>query len=466
MKHLILLSISFFCLNSTVLAQLKSEVNECFELTSIVFRLAGAPEYSSCQIPGYALAIDTYFDRYRNHKLILFAKEIRQNNGIGYSAVSSTANLLEIKNGNVGIIPGVDISEIDKTDNRWSEQTFKTYVAYLDDFYKKTKFRRFYTQHNGLYKLAAEKLDEKLKDINIGWFESFFGEDGGNLSVIVSLCNGTSNYFVSSSVHSVRDAIVIGSLVDQQGLPAYENAVSVIIHELSHRFTNPRIVNCWEQISAASRKIYSYVEEDMRKNAYGSARTTIMEWFTNLASVLYFQDNPSIYILVPYLIRENQDKGFIWLERSIAFMEYFKRHRNQFATIDDYMPHIIGFINYTADNFDQVVDEYKNSRPYLSGTFPVSGSTVVMPTDTVEFYFSEPMLDAHGIRPVNDEGIQDLPVSAMPFWKDEYTYVVPVDKALFEEGKTYGIELVRGTFQSKRTHIIKGNLVYTLKIGN
>lgn len=51
---------------------IKVEVDEIHELNSIVWRLAGAEEYSQCYIPGYADDIDNYFDGYKEHPLIAY----------------------------------------------------------------------------------------------------------------------------------------------------------------------------------------------------------------------------------------------------------------------------------------------------------------------------------------------------------------------------------------------------------
>ena len=64
---------------------IKVEVDEVHELSSIVWRLAGAEEYGQCSIPGYASDIDTYFDGCRKHPLIAYCKELRTTQGIAHS---------------------------------------------------------------------------------------------------------------------------------------------------------------------------------------------------------------------------------------------------------------------------------------------------------------------------------------------------------------------------------------------
>lgn len=76
MKRIFLQIIFLAFTFNAAIAQLKSQTNECFELTSIVFRLAEAPEYVNNQISVYTKDIDNYFGKYKKHKLISFAKKI------------------------------------------------------------------------------------------------------------------------------------------------------------------------------------------------------------------------------------------------------------------------------------------------------------------------------------------------------------------------------------------------------
>lgn len=92
MKKNIFIIVSLFIISVPYMsAQLKSEVNECFELVSIAFRLADAPEYVNNEIPDYVSAIDTYFSKYKDHELFPYIKGLREKHGISYDAVMCAA---------------------------------------------------------------------------------------------------------------------------------------------------------------------------------------------------------------------------------------------------------------------------------------------------------------------------------------------------------------------------------------
>jgi hypothetical protein len=143
-------------------AQLKSHVDERFELTGIVFRLAEAEEYVNNEVFHYVADIDAYFAPYKEHPLIQYVRKIREREEVAYNAVSGAATLLQIKNGKVSVSPQADIACLVQ-DPRWTEETFSIYVKLLNRFYKDTKFAVFFNQHKALYAETEKRFNDKSK---------------------------------------------------------------------------------------------------------------------------------------------------------------------------------------------------------------------------------------------------------------------------------------------------------------
>jgi hypothetical protein len=61
------------------------------ELMSIIFRLAGNPEYSEAKVPAYTQAIGAHFASVRNHEAVRLARELHQSNEVSHDAVMSLA---------------------------------------------------------------------------------------------------------------------------------------------------------------------------------------------------------------------------------------------------------------------------------------------------------------------------------------------------------------------------------------
>lgn len=449
-----------------VSAQLKSEVNECFELTSIVFRLSGVKEYVNNQLTDYTNEIDNYFSKHKNHKLISFINEIRRTKKIVYGDIPAAAAYIEIKNGKVQLRPDIDILQSRENNGRWTNDSLKEFVNLLNDFYHKTKFRKFYTQHLDMYKIAEERMNQLLLNFNTEWFKSVLGNHVKPPLVVISLCNGPHNYSLNIPYKENNYVIVIGSGSDRKGMPAFsEGQLFVITHEYLHKYTNPLIYNNWSQIDSIAEALFTHVQEDMRKNAYGDAKTVMCEWLTNLLSVMYAKENLYNLIRAEDLIADLQNRGFIWMDRSFSFINYFNNNREKYPTIEYYIPQLIGFLKYTAYHYDQVLSEYNNRSPYVVETYPVNGSTITLETDTIIFRFSEKMADMYNIKPVGDESIIRIPWSVMPQWSKDYSSLyIPLDKDKIVKGKTYGVRLIRRDLQSYKAYPMKEDFIYTFKI--
>src|SRR5688572_24433624 len=64
-------------------------IDRRIELMAIVFRLAGANEFSSRAVPQYAAAIDTFFAPFKEHAAVATARRLRAEQQIGWDAVMS-----------------------------------------------------------------------------------------------------------------------------------------------------------------------------------------------------------------------------------------------------------------------------------------------------------------------------------------------------------------------------------------
>src|SRR5579871_4760335 len=60
-------------------------------LLSIVFHLAGNPEYNQCRVKSYCEAVDQYFAPFKDDEAIRLARELNERSGINYDAVMSMA---------------------------------------------------------------------------------------------------------------------------------------------------------------------------------------------------------------------------------------------------------------------------------------------------------------------------------------------------------------------------------------
>lgn len=87
MKRVIVLFLSLL-IYYTSSAQISVTTDERVELTSIVFRLAGIPEYTDGEVAPYNAAIDNYFERYKDDALFQYIRKLRNEDRLGYASVA------------------------------------------------------------------------------------------------------------------------------------------------------------------------------------------------------------------------------------------------------------------------------------------------------------------------------------------------------------------------------------------
>lgn len=119
-KGLFFLVFILVCCQISV-AQIKSQVSECFELVSIAFHLADAPKYVNNQNPDYVKDMDCYFVENKQHDLIHYLCDLRKKFGVSFDAIAIAATYLDIEKEQVVVRSGANVIQISKSDSRWSE---------------------------------------------------------------------------------------------------------------------------------------------------------------------------------------------------------------------------------------------------------------------------------------------------------------------------------------------------------
>lgn len=434
-------------------AQMVSHVDERVELTSIVFRLAGMHEYINNNVKAYADRIDRYFEPYKDHPVIAYVQSLRQEYGLAYATVAKGSLLLSIDKNRVSMRPEATPEILNYAESRWPYEAFVKYVDLLNDFYRKTRFHKFFADNADVYRAAEQSTDALLLNINPEWFSSFFGTDVILPKVYAAVANGPHNYCVDDYSSSSKYGIVIGcAFGDTNGMPTMFPAASAptlyaIVHEICHIYTSPIEQMYRPYMQEASEKIYEEVEEPMRRLAYGSPVEVIGEWFNNLCTILYFKECPadaSVFPAFNFWTATEVQQGFVWMERSVAFMDNFYADRETYPYIDAFMPRLVAWLNFTADNFDRVLQEYQNSRPYVVSIFPSAGNIADIATELseVRITFSQPMLTGvYSYNNIPDSDYKILPVSGIRWENDDRTIVLLVQTADLKQGEKYGIRL-------------------------
>ena len=333
------------------LVLISDSLNECYELNSVVFRLAGSKEFNEGAIPSYNIAVDEYFAPFKQHEAVLYSKYLRDNLGIGYDAIGIAAVHMDIKDNQVGVKKGICLAQIAKMDNRWSECAFRHYVELVDDFYKQSHYHDFYQQYAFLYyEKAKHSLEEVLKHANLSWLRKMLGQQNEiPFYGVPSISSGPNNYgFSYMQNDTLKQGFILGCGFN--GTPFYKiEMVSILVHEIIHNTVNPIVDTYWTQLKDAANRLFPL--QTLENSAYNTPKRMMYEWLTRLFELYYIHENrtPELSTMFNPLIDYYQKLGFIGIKEALDNLISFANVSNRDICINDYMPQLILFIQQMAN---------------------------------------------------------------------------------------------------------------------
>lgn len=410
------------------------QVDPRVELLSIVFRLAGNPEYNMPNAKSrYADEVEAHFGGFRDHAAVQLARELRQRRGISYDAVMSLAVHLDD-----AMPPGERTSlepRPELLEKRWSVGDAKRFIAALAPFVRDTNAKRFFDDHADFYAKSAERLSAVVNRRPIvPFFDGYFGtRPSASYTVIAGLLNGGQNYGVSMRHADGREEItpVIGiHKWDAEGLPANgDESIGTIIHEFCHAYTNAIVDRHWDALSKPSDVFFKRNETAMRRIAYGSAKTVAYESFVRAcvvrAVVSLFNEN----VGQQFALRE-ACSGFPWTIEFAEWLKQYEADRATYQSFDEFIPTIAKRLDEIAADYDGLLKTF----PSIVSMTPKNGEKGVdAKTAMLRIVFDRPMKD-------ESWSVVTLDPAQMPrIEKPSYdptrtTLTIPV---ALEAGKTY-----------------------------
>ncbi|HPC21527.1 MAG TPA: DUF4932 domain-containing protein [Phycisphaerae bacterium] len=332
--------------------QLRGAVDTRVELMSIIFRLAGNPEYNMPNSNSrYADEVEQHFGRLRNHPAVKYAQELRQKAGISYDAVMSlavhTTDALELNEK----IPFDQAPA--RLDARWKTAEAREFLKLARQFARDSGFRRFVRNHESYYNAVAERINEQLAQRDyLKWFDDFFGaQPQASYSVAVGLLNGGSNYGVGVRYPDGREEItpVLGvAQFDEQGLPVFDDSFGpLLIHELCHSYANPHAEKYEKLLEPAGLALYARVGEQMKKQAYSNWKTMLSESLVR-ACVARYQLAAEGEEAAAKLQAQDAARGFYWIGDLVELLGQYENTRQEHPKLDDFMPDVLVFFDKFA----------------------------------------------------------------------------------------------------------------------
>ena len=393
-------------------ASIVVEVDPRIELFSILFRLAGNPEYNQNRFERYVNSINAYFGALRDHPAVTYARDLRERRGIGFDAVMSFA---------VHVTDPPELGERvpferSNLDERWEPSEARHFLDLARTFARDSDFQEFVRQHRELFDLAETRMQQLVDQrIDQEWFGGFFGgRPGMHFILEIGLSNGGANYGPSyrSLDGSEEVHAIIGTwLTDDEGMPVYdETVIQTVIHEFSHSFVNPIVASARERLREPGEMIFESVSHQMRNQAYGNWEIMLGESVVRAAVARYLLAQGGAASAYEELTAQ-KIRGFLWIDELFAVLGVYQEARDLYSTFEAFFPAVVAYFSDLGSRVDVEIEEYDASRPQIVSMSPPNGSTGVDPSlERIEFRFDRPMVpDSYSVMLVGENGEKHYP---------------------------------------------------------
>jgi hypothetical protein len=330
------------------------KVDKRIEMLSIVFRLAESPVYSQNGFPKYVEKIENHFGNFKNHDLIKYTKNELLEIGVDFSAVMSMAIHITEPPNMEPIIPFSD----NLLEEPWDKKSATQFLTLLNQFYIDTDCETFFNENKELYKTASSRFKKVYQNLDLEWYQSFYGEDPkGEFLIINGLGNGGASYGPKIIYPNGKEAVyaIMGTWsVDSLGMPEYEmeEYFPTILHEFNHSFVNHIVEKHQSELKESGEIIYNKVKKEMNDQAYGDWEIMYAESLVRAAVIKYMKDHDYDEKAIEKELNEQLNSSFLWTDDLVKELENYSDNRDKYPTLASFMPKIIEFFNKTADEID------------------------------------------------------------------------------------------------------------------
>jgi hypothetical protein len=427
MLRLLTVATLFVGISFELLAQsvsLKPQVDQRIELLSIVFRLAGNDEYNGNQFAAYVRDIHQHFDAYKSHPAVVMAKQVAQQNGVGFDAVMSMAIHLE-QPPSLKLASAYTKAQLDK---RWGATNPEHFATLLQKFYQDAHCQAFFDRHEAMYQTAVNRFSNVLDKVDKSWYKQYYGTlPTGKFNVVIGVGNGGGNYGPKVILQNGQEEIyaIMGTwAVDSTQLPLYEQAsvLPIIIHEFNHSFVNAMIDKQENELEASGKVIFAKVEDQMRRQAYSNWKTMIYESLVRASVVRYLAKHDPEGQSAQRQLREEEQRGFIWTENLVTILGEYERNRDTYPTLSSFMPRIVQFFDKTAADFPTLHQAYEQKRAHVVAVDPLTSKTTDVDPALTELVirFDKPMNPKKISISMGEKGKDHFPLRDMLGFSEDH----------------------------------------------
>lgn len=366
-------------------------VDPRIELMSVLFRLAGNNEYNQCRVPIYDKALENYFAQYRNHEAVQLARSLQ----MGFEAPMSLAvHVTEVESLAERVPldrPGIPL------DKRWHGAKAREFLVAARKFVTDTKFVNFLKSQQPLYDATNARLRTFVETkADLEWYSRFFGiRSPVRFIVVPGMANGGPSYgtsFIADDGVEEMYAIPGVVQVDASGLPQFSGGwMDTMVHEFIHSFSNPLVDKFAAQMEKAARQISDPLQDAMRRQGYGEWKTLLYESMVRVSTIQYVLEHDGADA-ARRSIQDENSRSFFWMSDLCDLLGVYKNNRQQYPTLESFMPKVVEFFNKVAPRIGELAKRYDDSRPRVISMSVHDGALDVDPRLTeIVVRFNQPM---------------------------------------------------------------------------
>jgi hypothetical protein len=412
-------------------------VDPRIELLSLVFRLAGNPEYNqpNSRSP-YAERVEEHFGAFRDHEVVGAAQQLRAKRGVSYDAVMSLAVHLEDTVTLEERIP-FDLPPA-RLDRRWRAGEARDFLEKLRHFVSESEFNQFIATEREFYAEVGRRMNREVAGRKyVAWFDAFFGaRPEARFRAVPGLLNGGACYGSGIRFPDGREEIIpvigVWSWDEEGGVVFDEGFEPTFVHELCHSYTNPLVDRHAGELEEVGKRLFAPCREIMARQAYGTWKTVMYESLVRASVVRYLRDRRGEGA-ARRRVAEDVGRGFAWTGELAALLGRYEQARDRYPDLEAFMPRIVGFFEGYVPGYESEVAK----RPRVRSLVPANGAAGVDPALTeIRIVFDRPMrrgswsICGGGPRfpeitgkPAYDPDGRTLrvPVSLKPAWRYEFS---------------------------------------------
>ena len=383
MKLAVLLPILILCTRSAHGQSVRVMHDARAETIGLLFRLAGAPDFSNGVQRAYNRDIDSTFAPFKRHAVFVEINRLRGAYGLSLSSVTSMAPQITDASSFAERAP-ID-APASSLNGAWRGAEARKFLESARDFSRVAPLSTFLATHQPLFDSATTRLRRAVDRAQPEWFTQYFGAAPGDAFIVSPLLvNAGGNFaadFIDDSTHE-RYAYLGVTLVDSMGFPAIApDVLPTVIHEFSHSFVNPLMSGQTSALRGSGERMFRAVQTQMRALAYTSWPTMLNESMVRASVIRYVlaTDGP---VAASKELSLQQGLGFVWMDELVRLLGEYESQRSTYPTFASFLPRVVDYFDALAPRLDRVMAAFDSRRPSIISTSIADSARAVDPATT------------------------------------------------------------------------------------